>query len=107
MGFALSLKIILRRSKVLKYITAQNVLPEEVIKIIQQYVDGEYIYIPRKGENIKAWGEKNGTKIKLNERNAEICEKHTLGTTVNELSCQYYLSEQSIKRIIYEQEKKY
>ncbi len=27
---------------------AQNVLTEKVIRIIQQFVDGEFVYIPRK-----------------------------------------------------------
>lgn len=30
------------------YITAKEVLPKEVIELIQKYVDGEYIYTPRK-----------------------------------------------------------
>lgn len=32
----------------MKYIKAQDVLPEEIVKIIQEYIDGEYLYIPRK-----------------------------------------------------------
>lgn len=30
------------------YIKAKDVLPLEVIELIQQYVDGEYLYIPKK-----------------------------------------------------------
>ena len=40
----------------MKYKNAQNILPKEIIKIIQQYVDGSYLYIPRKDENRKSWG---------------------------------------------------
>lgn len=32
----------------MKYIKAIDVLPQEIIEIIQNYVDGEYLYIPRK-----------------------------------------------------------
>lgn len=32
----------------MKYKNATSVLPEELIKHIQQYVQGEYIYIPIK-----------------------------------------------------------
>lgn len=32
------------------YIKAKDVLPLEVIELIQQYVDGEYLYIPKKEE---------------------------------------------------------
>ena len=34
----------------MKYEKAQNVLPVELITIIQQYTDGTYLYIPRKAE---------------------------------------------------------
>lgn len=40
----------------MRYIKAQKVLPEEVIELIQKYVDGEFIYIPRKDGKQKAWG---------------------------------------------------
>ena len=91
----------------MKHIKAQNVLPEEVVKIIQQYVDGEYLYIPRKDDNVKAWGEKNGTKVILSKRNAKILDEYVFGTTAIELSHEYYLSVQSIRRIICEQRKLY
>jgi len=84
----------------MRYFKAQNVLPEEIIKLIQEYVDGEYIYIPTKNGNEKAWGEKNGTRNSLKERNSEIFTKHIEGATVIELANQYYLSEKSIRRII-------
>ncbi len=32
----------------MSYKKALDILPEELINIIQHYVDGEYIYIPRK-----------------------------------------------------------
>ena len=47
------------------YVKAENVLPEEVLKLIQKYVDGEYLYIPRKKGNEMSWGEKNGTRKNL------------------------------------------
>lgn len=33
------------------YIKAKDVLPLEVIEIIQKYIEGECIYIPKKVEN--------------------------------------------------------
>ena len=84
----------------MKHVKALDVLPAEVIEIIQKYVDGEYLYIPRKNENHKAWGEKSGIKTSLKIRNNEIYKKYLNGSTINELAKEYYLSEKSIRRII-------
>lgn len=89
----------------MKYIKAQKVLPEEIIKIIQKYVDGEFIYIPRKDGRQKAWGENSGARKSLEERNRQIYLKYREGSSVDDLSGEYFLSEQSIRRII-SQEKK-
>ena len=32
----------------MSYIKEIDVLPEELLELIQNYIDGEYIYIPRK-----------------------------------------------------------
>ena len=89
----------------MKYINAQDVLPEELLKKLQEYADGKYLYIPRKEANHKAWGEKSGIKRYLKIRNNEIYEKYIKGTTVYELTQTYYLSEKSIRRIIGEQKR--
>ena len=39
------------------YKKATKVLPQHLLRAIQEYVDGEYLYIPRKEENRKHWGE--------------------------------------------------
>lgn len=44
------------------YIRAEEILPIEIIELIQQYVDGKNIYIPRKSSHRQAWG--TGTQIK-------------------------------------------
>ena len=58
----------------MSYVNADDVLPECLIWEIQKYIDGQIIYIPRKDENTKSWGEKNGTKDRLAERNQKIVE---------------------------------
>jgi Mor family transcriptional regulator len=87
----------------LRYVKAHNVLPEEIIKAIQEYVDGEFLYIPRKNDNQKAWGEQSGIRDILKVRNNEIFEKYNQGISISELSLMYYLSEQSIRRVIGQQ----
>ncbi|MEN6315644.1 MAG: CD3324 family protein [Clostridiaceae bacterium] len=84
----------------MKYVNAQKVLPEEVIEIIQEYIDGEFLYIPRKNGNEKSWGEKSGARETLSERNKIIFGDHKAGASVPELSQKYFLSEQSIRRIV-------
>ena len=54
------------------YLRAEEVLPRELIVIIQQYTDGTNIYIPRRDEVRSGWGEKNQTKKMLRDRNASI-----------------------------------
>ncbi|MGL4570515.1 MAG: CD3324 family protein [Clostridium sp.] len=84
----------------MRYVKAQDVLPEEIFKLIQEYVDGEYLYVPRKKDNHKSWGEKSGIKNSLKVRDKEIYKKYINGTTIKVLAGEYYLSEKSIRRII-------
>ncbi|MBU9712333.1 CD3324 family protein [Evansella tamaricis] len=84
----------------MSYINAESVLPKEIIEMIQKYVDGEPLYIPRKSENKKSWGEKNGTRVNLKKRNHDIYNHFLNGVSVSELSRKFYLSEKSIRRII-------
>ncbi|NFM79123.1 DNA-binding response regulator [Clostridium botulinum] len=75
-------------------------LPEELIELIQNYIDGEYIYIPRKECNRKTWGENTESKRKISIRNSEIYKKYKESISVKVLSEMYYLSPKSIQRII-------
>ena len=84
----------------MKYVKASNVLPEEIIEIIQQYIDGEYIYIPKKENSREAWGTKTNIKEELSKRNSKIFKDYISGEKVDSLSHKYFLSEKSIQRII-------
>ena len=84
----------------MKYEKAQNILPYGIIEMIQNCIDGGYIYIPRKNENKKFWGENTETKRYLKARDKEIFNKYSSGVTVKILSKQYFLTESSIRRII-------
>ncbi|GKU24213.1 CD3324 family protein [Clostridium folliculivorans] len=84
----------------MKYEKAQNILPNSIIEQIQKYIDGGYIYIPRKDENKKAWGENTDTKKQLSTRDSEILYKYSSGIPVKILAEQYFLTESSIRRII-------
>ncbi|MGL4336931.1 MAG: CD3324 family protein [Turicibacter sp.] len=90
----------------MEYVNAQNVLPEDILKLIQDYVDGQYLYIPRKDGKQKSWGENSGIKSSLLLRNIEIYQKYLQGATVLDLATNYFLSEKTIRRIIGEQKRK-
>ncbi len=77
----------------MSYVNETDVLPKLLVEEIQKYVDGQLLYIPRKNENSLSWGEKNGTKEKLAERNQTIVNRYYSGQTIEELSKEYYLSE--------------
>lgn len=82
------------------YIRAEEILPDEVIELIQRYVDGTNLYIPRKQENRQGWGTKTPYRRELECRNQSIYQEYLSGRTINELAENYYLSEKSIQRII-------
>lgn len=89
----------------MKYVNADNILPKELISLIQEHIDGEYLYIPRKSDNQKSWGELNGTREIIKKRNREIYEKYISGIAIEALVSCYFLSEKSIRRIITEQKR--
>ena len=43
----------------MKYLNAAEVLPEQLLKELQMYVDGEILYIPKTSSK-KGWGAVNG-----------------------------------------------
>lgn len=87
----------------MKYENAQNILPEYIIELIQEYIEGGYLYIPIRYENKKVWGEDSGTKDILKKRNIEIFNKYNEGISIKKLAQKYYLTEHSIRRVIRKQ----
>ena len=89
----------------MKYKNATKVLPNELIEQIQQYVQGEYVYIPIKDREVDT----NITEyaIEIQKRDEHIYTKHLEGMKNIELAKRYSLSESSIRRIIIKQRKEY
>ena len=84
----------------MSYINAKEILPENLISEIQKYVKGEIIYIPKHEQEKTRWGTKNGSRKKYDKRNSDIKELKTKGMTVEEIARAYYLSTESIKKIL-------
>ena len=85
----------------MKYIKAYDILPKYLLEEIQRYAEGCIVYIPNKIGNRKAWGDMNGTKNELVNRNIQIRFDFKAGIVINQLSDKYSLSVETIKKIIY------
>ena len=72
----------------MSYKKANEVLPHDLLHAVQQYIDGEYLYIPRRTENRLPWGATTETRNALRERNRNI------------LAERYCLSEKAIYKIL-------
>ncbi len=84
------------------YRKAEEVLPMEIIELIQNYVDGENIYIPRKSNQRKEWGSKTFIRQELKDRNLQILTDFENGYKIDDLASKYFLSNKSIQRILHE-----
>ena len=87
----------------MKYINAQKVLPEKLILEIQKYVQGETLYIPKPEHDYQKWGTSSGSRQRLDHRNVAIRDAFTQGTRIEQLAQEYYLSVETIKKIVYSQ----
>jgi Mor family transcriptional regulator len=86
-----------------KYINAKTILPDNLVRELQQYIQGEYLYIPAVSEKRKQWGEKTGYRNELKQRNSKIKTQYQKGSSMEVLAMQYCLSLSAIKKIIYDQ----
>ena len=84
----------------MRYMRAADVLPADLIDQIQSYIDGEYLYIPRKEAHRKAWGAANGRRAETLSRNLEIYRRYRSGTSVEKLAEIYFLAPKSVQKII-------
>jgi Mor family transcriptional regulator len=84
----------------LRYKNGKEILPAELLKELQKYIQGELIYIPTNETERKGWGENNGTRDSIRNRNIEIYSNYKQGKTIDELMNIYNLSEDSIRKII-------
>lgn len=84
----------------MSYKRADDILPENILEYLQQYVSGEMLYVPKKKTCRKKWGSNTDAREKLRLRNEQILEHYQMGITTKELAQRYYLTEKSIQRIL-------
>lgn len=86
----------------MKYHNGKKILPNELLEQIQEFVQGEYIYIPKKNtDNVNTEYRKE-----LAIRNSNIYEMHCEGQSNKNIAHMYNLSIKSIQRIIREEVEK-
>ena len=85
---------------VMKYRNASEILPDKLLREIQEYTSGEALYIPQVTERQK-WGEGSGARRYYEERNQKICEKHEAGASMELLADTFNLSVETIRKILY------
>jgi Mor family transcriptional regulator len=87
----------------MKYVNANNILPEKLIAEIQKYVQGETLYIPKPEKSFRKWGSRSGARKHIDDRNASIRKEFKNGKSISQLSADYFLSNETIKKIVYSQ----
>lgn len=84
----------------MNYENAGDLLPDHLLKEVKKYAAGKILYIPLDREK-KSWGEVSGYRHFLVKRNQLILNMFLHGVNIQELSSDFFLSEETIKKIVY------
>lgn len=84
----------------MSYKNAAELLPPNLLKSLQEHFSGGIIYVPKCTKKA-AWGEISGTRRDIDSRNQNIRTLFKTGMKVAELADTFYLSEETIKKIVY------
>lgn len=85
----------------MKYVNARDVLPPDILALVQKYTCGSLIYVPKTDAEKVAWGQLSGARAQTYLRNKNISEAYRNGASIFCLMEEYCLSEASIRKIIY------
>ncbi|MCL2400150.1 MAG: GNAT family N-acetyltransferase [Defluviitaleaceae bacterium] len=83
----------------MKYRNATEILPLQLLQELQQYAQGETLYIPKVKR--RSWGEGTGAKTFYSKRNFDIRNRFLHGVDMEKLSNEYSISEEAVKKIVY------
>lgn len=70
----------------MSYKKATQILPQELLIKVQEYIDGEFLYIPRISDNKKNWGATTSTRQELHDRNECIYSEYFSGQSMESSS---------------------
>jgi hypothetical protein len=86
----------------MSYLNADELLPPELLRAVQAYIQGSLVYIPRGGgEKRLGWGMRSGARESLDRRNRAIREAKLRGRRIDELAEEYGLSPGGIRKVLY------
>ncbi len=85
----------------MSYVNADQLLPPDLLREIQKYVQGSLVYIPKPPQEHLSWGAKSGSRADYDVRNTAIRQKKTQGYRIDDLADEYGLSPEGIKKILY------
>ena len=80
------------------YLNAEDVLPPSLLRGTD--VSGRELYLPRESGERVGWGQRNGTRRKLQLLNQEIRRRYQEGEPIHALMEAYHLSYDSIRKIV-------
>ncbi len=84
----------------MNYKKGADVLPDRLLKEIQEYVEGCLVYIPKKS-NKAGWGYLSGTRQFIDKRNKKISYLFEQGEAIKTLADKFHLGEDTIRKIVY------
>lgn len=84
----------------MRYLKAEDVLPAQLLAQVQEYADGVYLYIPRRADHRKSWGNSTRYREELEKRNESIRHLRREGLNAEELAERFHLSVKTIQRIL-------
>ena len=87
----------------MSYFRADEILPQDLLEAVQQYAEGQLLYIPRRVK--QGWGSATSAKAFFSERNKEIYDAYRNGVCTIELARRFSLSVKSVQRIVREMKK--
>lgn len=85
----------------MNYKNAASILPASLLEQLQDYVQGGYLYIPKKEDQHKKWGDETGSRTRTSQRNQCIRKDYHSGMSIEKLSDTYFLSVHTIRKIVY------
>ena len=84
----------------MKYENAKDLLPKELFEELVRHAAGKLLYVPSQSGR-RPWGESTGYRRQLGRRNAEIRRKFTEGASIDSLADEYFLTPETVKKIVY------